>query len=195
MIGLDAWRGKLVRLRALVPEDADAVFEQVRDTESYFLSDAVPYPPPVNALRSAFSQTYDGDEVRLAIVGPEDRLVGWVQAYNANPRHGLAYVGIGITDPAQRRKGYAGDAICVVLRHLFHERRYHKVEAHVFEFNGGSQALFKSLGFVQEGCLRQRHFAAGRYWDVLPFGMTTEEFARQHPDYRIPWVSACGSGE
>ena len=188
---VDAWQGRLVKLRAFVPADAEAALRQMEDSRHDYLSSAVNYPQPVHLARNALAEGGGGgggDEVRLAITRPEDRLIGWVGVFSADARDGSARVGVGITDAAERRKRYASDALCVLARHLLHERRYHRVEAHVYEFNAPSQGLFRSLGFAEEGRLREAHFADGRYWDVLVFGITAAEFDRIHPGYRLRWL-------
>jgi RimJ/RimL family protein N-acetyltransferase len=79
-----------------------------------------------------------------------------------------------------RHKGYASEAVFLILRYYFQERRYQKVNAMVDEFNEASLRLHRSLGFQQEGQLRRMAFTGGRYYDQLVFGMTREEFEQLH---------------
>lgn len=186
----DAWRGKLVCLRAFMPEDADVLLAHYGNSQTWYLDDAVPYPLHLERLRDHLAKRFDGDDgddVRLAITTLEGRIIGTIAAYDSSMRHGVASVGLSITDAGERRKGYGADALCVLVRHLFHERRYHKVQADVHAFNVGSLALLRHLGFQEEGRLREVHFTGGRYCDSILFGMTAEEFDTAHPEYRLEW--------
>jgi RimJ/RimL family protein N-acetyltransferase len=78
--------------------------------------------------------------------------------------------------PAHRRQGYAFEAIPLVLRYYFHERRYQKVNAEVYAFNDASVHLHEKLGFVLEGRLRRMIYTNGQFHDALFYGMTREEF-------------------
>lgn len=51
------------------------------------------------------------------------------------------------------RRGYASDAICIVLRYYFEELRYQKCTVSVYDFNESSLRLHEWLGFqVEAGC-------------------------------------------
>ena len=78
--------------------------------------------------------------------------------------------------PDHRRKGYASEAVRLVLRYYFHERRYQKVNASVYSFNQPSIQFHERFGFVLEGRLRRMIYSSGEYHDELIFGMTREEF-------------------
>ena len=64
---------------------------------------------------------------------------------------------------------------------MFEERGYNKVNAWVYAFNERSQRMHEKFGMVLEGRIREGHFSAGVFHDVLVFGMTASEFASRHP--------------
>jgi RimJ/RimL family protein N-acetyltransferase len=101
--------------------------------------------------------------------------VGTINTHTCDRRCGTFRYGLGIL-PQHQRKGYASEAIRLVLRYFFEERRYQKVNADVYSFNEPSIRLHESLGFVLEGRLRRVNFTQGQYHDALMFGMTKEEF-------------------
>jgi RimJ/RimL family protein N-acetyltransferase len=78
------------------------------------------------------------------------------------------------------RKGYATEAIQIVLRYFFDELRYQKVNVHIYDFNSGSIELHRRLGFQEEGRLRRMGYTQGQHYDWLLLGMTREEFAAVH---------------
>jgi RimJ/RimL family protein N-acetyltransferase len=78
------------------------------------------------------------------------------------------------------RKGYASEAILLVLRYYFLELGYQKVTATVYSFNTPSISLHERLGFQPEGRVRRTVYTQGQHFDELIFGMTREEFEAQH---------------
>ena len=69
---------------------------------------------------------------------------------------------------------------CSCCATFFRERRYQKVNPHVYSFNEPSLRLHERLGFQQEGRLRRMFFLEGVWVDDVIFGMTAEEFEEQH---------------
>lgn len=123
---------------------------------------------------------FDGDCFGLAIESVESgETVGAVGSHQADPRAGWFEYGVTI-GADHRRKGYAAEAVVMLLRFMFAERRYHKCEARIFAHNEASLALHRRLGFVEEGRLRDRVFLAGRHRDLVVMGMLADEFAERH---------------
>jgi RimJ/RimL family protein N-acetyltransferase len=79
-----------------------------------------------------------------------------------------------------RRKGYASEAVLLLLRYFFQELRYQKVTIQVASFNQDSIGLHEHLGFQLEGRIRRAGFTGGQYWDELNYGLTVEEFQEKH---------------
>ncbi|SCD32566.1 Acetyltransferase (GNAT) domain-containing protein [Streptomyces sp. ScaeMP-e83] len=75
-----------------------------------------------------------------------------------------------------RRQGYASEATELVLTYMFAEQRSHKCEVEGYAFNDASLALYRKLGFTEEGRLRQHEFFAGTYYDVVLLGITVDEW-------------------
>ncbi len=102
-------------------------------------------------------------------------VAGTISTHHADRRNGNVKYGIAIMKEHQR-KGYAAEAIRLVLRYYFQELGYHKAIAEVYAFNEPSISLHENLGFKQEGRLRDMIYTGGEHHDVLVFGMLAEEF-------------------
>ena len=111
----------------------------------------------------------------LKVVNKEGDCVGLIDIHNTNERVGYFEYGIAIF-PKYRRKGYAKNAITLLIKYFFEEKRYQKVNAMIFSFNEGSIALHEKLGFTSEGKIRRNFYTGGSYFDTLIYGMTVEEF-------------------
>lgn len=62
------------------------------------------------------------------------------------------------------------------LDHAFTKLKLHKVCGQVLAYNQGSIQFHRSLGFQQEGILRDQHFDGERYHDVICFGTLCHEW-------------------
>ncbi|MGW4209052.1 GNAT family N-acetyltransferase [Lentzea sp. NPDC004789] len=179
------WVGERVRLRAVEPEDWESFRKFDEDSVTQRAADMV--HPPWSAARlrewaeKAALKKVEQDQFQLAIESIEDgRLVGTIGTHWTDQRAGRFCYGIALGREFHRR-GYASEAVRLLLTFMFGERRFHKCEANVWAFNEPSMALQRSLGFTEEGRLRDHEFFAGRHHDVVVFGMTAPEFAARHP--------------
>jgi len=175
------WEGERVRLRAIEPADLDAFVANDADAAGAQAGGRLFPPRSSSAAEQWIDQvtraSNDGDELRLAIEAlASGEVVGTLNTERCDPVSGTCSYGIDVFAWA-RRQGFGRDAIVVVLRYLFGERRYQKCTVGVYEFNAGSIAFHRALGFVEEGRIRRAHFSGGRHWDEVVLGLTAEEFA------------------
>ncbi|MGN5376555.1 GNAT family N-acetyltransferase [Streptomyces sp. MUSC 14] len=176
------WTSKRIRLRGIEPDDWTAFMRFAEDEER--LGDLLNPPRSAEGFRAWAKEqaaaTSDGDCFQLAVEAVDTgELVGAVGSYHADPRAGWFEYGVTI-GADHRRKGYAAEAVVLLLRFMFADRRYHKCEARIFAHNEASLALHRRLGFTEEGRLRDRVFLAGGHRDLVVMGMLADEFTRHH---------------
>lgn len=122
----------------------------------------------------------DDDRFRLAVEATATgELVGTVGSHRTGRRSGWFECDVTI-GADHRREGYAAEAVELLLRFMFAERRYHKCLAAIFAHNEASLALFRRLGFTEEGRLREHVFFAARHHDLVMMGMLADEFDQRH---------------
>ena len=178
------WQGQKVRLRPLELEDAESAFVARLDSPSRRdLQLGVELPTSVGALRSSLEKWVGCKEADGAIVfvveTPEGENVGGISLHSRDRKNGVFGFGV-IIDLPHRGKGYAEDAVKVLLKYGFRERRYQKCNSACVHTNAASIALHKKIGFTEEGRSRRRWFYDGQYHDDVLFGMTAEEFEERH---------------
>ena len=85
----DSWTGHRVRVRAVTPDDFDAVFADGRDKEAERLNNEVMPPQSPLHLEQRLKQVPDDkdDNCWLAIEARAEELVGSVNAHGTNRRH------------------------------------------------------------------------------------------------------------
>jgi len=179
MKATNVWQGKLVRLRAVEPEDWAVFFEWDTDTEFARYTYHIPFPSSREALKKWTADLAvtepKNDESRWIIENLSGEFVGTLNTHTCEPRAGTFRYGVAIRRE-HWHKGYASEAIRLVLRYFFHELRYQKVNVEVFAFNEASLKLHQELGFQEEGRLRRMIYTDGAYHDAFILGMTAEEF-------------------
>ena len=175
------WQGDKVRLRPTRAEDAEAIFIGHLDSPSRAdFQLGIELPTSLDALRSSLEKRLDCKEsdgvIVFAVETLDGEYVGGLSLHSTDYKNGVFGFGVFIQAP-HRRKGYARDAVAVLLRYGFQERRFQKCNSATVHTNSASIALHRSLGFAEEGRVRRRWFYNGQYHDDLLFGMTVEEFA------------------
>ena len=185
MAGKNEWEGRLVRLRGIEPSDWETHYAWNKDTEMSRNVHFVWFPTSKASVqhwaeRAAVNENPEPDKIALIIETLDGTHVGMINTNQCDRRNGTFAYGIAIRRQHQR-KSYASDAIQILLRHFFNERRYHKVIAHVFGHNDSSIQLHERFGMQLEGRLREMIYTKGRYYDELIFGMTAEEFLDRYP--------------
>lgn len=173
------WHGPRIRLRAFEASDWQAYHAWNADSEMaralYFV------PPPQSAegarrwAEAEAARAPDGDNRRFVIEDVRGEVVGDLTVQQCDARAGTFSYGIAIRHDA-RRRGYATEAIGIVLRYYFDELRYERVTVQIADFNAGSIRLHERLGFQQEGRLRRHGFTLGRRHDMLVFGLLAAEW-------------------
>lgn len=175
------WSGLKVRLRPVIPLDWKEFHENDQDSECARLCDSIYFPRSEDGTKAwaerTSSKTSEGDNVFLAIETLDGTLVGSITANSCDARNGTFKYGVAIFRN-HWRKGYASEAIRILLRYYFEELRYRKVNAYVYAFNDGSRALQEHIGFVQEGVLREMIFTKGQHYDEYVYGLTKDEFEK-----------------
>jgi RimJ/RimL family protein N-acetyltransferase len=180
------WVGEKVHLRAVERKDLGTFFKHGKeyDTAADRLGGNIQFPRSQEALRAkveALTKEEPKDDAYLWII--EDRkshAVGDINTFECHRRNGTFKYGLGILRE-HWRKGYAREAIAIVLRYFFGELRYQKATVHIYDFNTSSIKLHESLGFKHEGRLRRMVYTNGDHHDEVLMGMTKEEFDRKYP--------------
>lgn len=174
------WEGRRVRLRAVEPNEWPKFRDADQLTPDQRFGDRVHPPRSIAGYEKWAAEMAvtppNGDEFWLVIAEIEsNKAVGSICTVKTDTAAGVFWYGLGVFRSYQRR-GYGSEAIRIVQRYMFGERRYQKCQAEVYGDNGPSLGLHQSLGFVQEGRLRKAIFHDGTYQDRVIFGMTVDEF-------------------
>lgn len=185
----DMFEGKKIRLRGVRPDDWEQFVNWDRDSEASRHGWQV-WPPYGEEGARAFAREEsakkptDGKHL-LIIERLDDVAVGSLSTRPDARRFSFEY-GINL-GREHWGHGYAEEALELICRYMFGELRMHKIQAWVYGFNTRSQAMHAKFGMALEGRLREGQFTGGRFWDILMYGMTADEYFAKYgitPDTR-----------
>lgn len=166
------------RLRPLEPADLERLYRFRND-------------PEVAAQLGGFSTGYAradladwleshrrrADEVLWAIaLKPDDRCIGHAGLYRIDHRVRKAEYAILIGDREQQGKGIGREVSEAALHYGFSELNLNKVSLTVLVGNERALGLYRSLGFVVEGVLRQEQYRDSAYLDVILMSILRHEW-------------------
>ena len=181
--------GKLVRLRAREPEDAERGFRWINDHDvARFL--IARYPISLEEEREFFRTTAKASffGLHLAIETLDGVHIGLIDLRDVQPENRTAEIGVMIGDKRYWNGGYGSDAVRTLTRFAFRVMNLQRLHLRTYEYNPRAVAAFRRAGFREEGRLRRHVYMEGRYWDVILMGCLREEFEAEDdpPDGAAP---------
>lgn len=173
--------GERIRLRAVAEDDLQRFVVWFNDPEvTQGLSRISPLG--MDEERTWFEESNKKSvfERPLAIDALADG--GWVHIgscsfFNHDPVAQLAELGIMIGDKRYWDMGLGTESMRLLLRHGFETLNFNKITLTLLEFNQRALTVYKRVGFVLEGRLRQDAFRRGKYWDTLVMGILRSEWS------------------
>ncbi len=159
-----------IKLRALEPEDIGFLDEIENDWDLWYLGQTQqPFSSRVlrNYIINADRDIYEAKQFRFAIeIVENQKLIGFVDLYDFDPKNRRAGVGIIIHD-RYRGRSYGKETLKQLVRYAFEVLYLHQLYAEIMADNPASIRLFESLGFEKTGTLKQWYFNGLDYKDGL----------------------------
>ncbi|MFC7044036.1 GNAT family N-acetyltransferase [Halobacteriaceae archaeon GCM10025711] len=131
------------------------------------------HPENGQQVTDAFEES-DADGVRLLACADGDR-IGVVSLFDVDEAAGRAELVAWLT-PERRGNGYATEAAGLLVDYAFDERRLHRLEARALATDDEARAVVETLGFEQEGRLRDEQYVDGEYVDRVVYGLLEAEW-------------------
>lgn len=163
------FEGRLVRLRAVEPDDEPRYHSWVNDpevTENLTLRYPISHAAEKKWIEDATSPNY-GNAVFAIEVLADGAHIGTIELRTRRPENRDANLGIMIGDKTRWDRGYGSDAMRTICRYGFSEMNLHRIELGVFEGNDRAVKVYERVGFNPAGRRRDAVFQRGRYQDEL----------------------------
>lgn len=123
--------------------------------------------------QSWFERSLLDSKKHLLIFEVDHQPLGFV---NFNERENGGIVDWGFYAAPDAPKGSGRQLGRAALSHAFTQLKLHKVSAQALAYNERSIQFHQSLGFQQEGILRDQHFDGEHYYNVICFGLLCHEW-------------------
>lgn len=182
MTDAELLRGESVRLTALTKRDAAQVaswYENVEFMRCYSGEAAFPKVEEDIAERIERSRQSAYNYMFGVRRLDDDVLVGVAELGDVCWNNGTAWVSLALGKPFWSH-GLGSEALHLLLDYAFREMNLYRVQLTVFSYNERALALYRHIGFVQEGVFREHLWRDGRRYDMLLMGILRREWEALH---------------
>jgi|ETNmetMinimDraft_16_1059900.scaffolds.fasta_scaffold27762_2 RimJ/RimL family protein N-acetyltransferase len=104
--------------------------------------------------------------------------LGNITLYMIDSVHKCLRIGITVGRKDLQKHGYGAKALYVVVKYIFEEMQFNRIEAGIYQGNDTSIKLFQKIGFRQEAVFRKRVYFEGKFVDMILFAYLRDEFIR-----------------
>ncbi len=169
-----------LRLRELIPDDAEALFAVFSDPKVMaghgqpVYKDVAEAHRLINWYTKAFSEK---QALRWAVtLQGNDTVLGTCGYHDITAYHHRAEIGYELGS-AHWRQGIMSEAVRAAVRFGLEQMGLHRIEAIVDPSNPASANLLRKVGFTEEATLRERFFDNGRFVDDWFFSILATDLA------------------
>ncbi len=174
--------GKRTRLRGFRADDIDGLYALYSDpvVTRYWSFPAWTQRAQAETLLQHAIASRSADKILCwaIAIGEDDRLIGSLTLFNINRAQGRADIGYALHS-AEWGKGYAKEALSLVLDYIFATLGLRRIEADIDPRNTSSCKLVEGLGFCREGTLRERWLVDDALQDSAIYGLLAREWGKQ----------------
>lgn len=163
-------KGEKVELRPLRMDDWHKTIKWRNDISVKKL--AMMHPFPITEMNEQewyeeLLKSKSDKTIYFAIDNKNKEIIGFIFLDKINRTNRNCYLGIVIGDDTTRGKGYGRESINLLFNYAVDVLNLRKVIVEVVSVNKLALKLYKSIGFEEEGCLKQNYFFNGKYHNVL----------------------------
>ena len=171
---------KRIKLRKLKLSDADDIYKNLQNKEMVKWTLNIPWPykkeHAIKFIRRTHYKIRKKKSYAFSIVLKEiDKVIGVVDLMNIDWKNKNAEIGYWI-GKRYWNKGFATEAVKLMLKFAFEKLKLHRVYASLFEENKASRRVLEKCGFKLEGILREHRYKHGKWHNELVFGLLKKEW-------------------
>jgi RimJ/RimL family protein N-acetyltransferase len=163
--------GKRIILRALDMKDLEKTHSWRNDISSIKMTLGIRFPKTLEMGKEWFQHTLN-DKSNRSIYFAIDELdtnlfIGIIQLNEIDWISGVADFGINIGDKSKTGLGYGIEAIGLLFDYAFDVLNLRKINLRVVAFNKKAIKSYKTIGFLEEGILKEQVYYDGIYHDIV----------------------------
>lgn len=170
--------GETIFLRPLQLEDAQAMFEALKDEETNRLTGSHETFTMEQIQRFIGRIVDDMDRADYAIVSKEDPslVLGEVVLNDISWKNRSSNFRIALYSPDFFGKGYGTQATRLILKFGFEQLNLHRIDLEVYDFNPRAAHVYEKVGFKREGVKRDALYWEGSYQNAIVMSILEDEF-------------------
>ncbi len=170
--------GLRVRLRPIHPQDYPALF---KIETGLFLGSRWRHRGTTPSYERFVAALFEGVLAQFVVVSKASSIPrGYVTLYNANLAAGWAYVAATKFDDHDHT-GEVLHGAALMLDYAFEGWPFHKLYAEVSSSTIGAFRSMIGRVFVEEGCLTDHEYGAGRRWDLHVLAVSRARWSQWRP--------------
>ena len=164
-------KGENIQLRAIEPSDLEILYQWENDTNIWKVSHTI---TPISKhvlteyLANAHQDIFIAKQLRL-IIEKDERSIGMIDLFDFEPLHQRAGIGIWIADEGERQKGFAKEALQLLLNYAFKQLQLKQIYCNISSINKASINLFSGLDFILVGVKKDWNKTQEGWEDELLF--------------------------
>lgn len=145
---------KNIKLRAIEPDDIDILYTWENNSEIWHLSNTL-VPFSKNILRKYIENSHEdiftSKQLRLIVENDKGEAVGLIDLFDFDFFNSRAGIGILIHDEKNRKKGFASEALSLLIDYCFEILQINQIYCNINTNNIASIKLFTNAGFEISG--------------------------------------------
>lgn len=158
-------------------EDCELIRDMFNNPEIENLVGGWAFPVSSLAQKKWMETHYnDQNEIRFIIDTLEDGAVGVLALTDIDWKNRRAAIGVKLALKENRTKGYGTDATMAIMRYVFDELGFHRLEASRLAMNQVSAHTLEKCGFVEESVKRDYIYKGGEYRDLVEASILADEY-------------------
>ncbi len=171
---MNYFRGKKINLIAIGKEHIEMTKEWINNEE---ITVHMGSRFPVNLYEQElwYKNVKKDKTKKKLIINNKEENIGMISIFNIDYKNQNSEIGAYII-PSQQNKGYAKEAIKMMLEYSFYELNMHKIYALIYKSNILSLKLFKSTGFQYESNNKDAIYFQGRFIDIEKYSVFKKDF-------------------
>jgi len=158
--------GTKIKLRAIENSDIDLLHKWENDRSIWSVSNTItPFSrKEIEEYITSIRDIYADKQLRLMIcLASNNKSIGCIDLFDFDKNNLRAGVGILIAEPSQRQKGYASEALELLIKYCFTILNLHQLYCNIPADNEASLKLFIKHGFQETG-VKKDWIRTGNKW-------------------------------
>ena len=166
--------GEQVSLRALKPEDCTDIYVGwLNDVNVYQHLETRWEEQNIETIQNFVNSIIDSDHsyIFAIIENSTNSHIGNIKLGPIHPRNNYADIGYFIGERDVWGKGYATEAVKLIVDFGFNILKLHRIQAGLISGNDSSSKVLVRNGFIKEGELKEKIFFNGEYRNHIMYGL------------------------